>query len=280
MGQMKDLGGKVAVVTGAASGIGKSLASRFAREGMKLVLADLEAGPLATAEAALRAAGADVLAVPTDVASTAAVDELAAKAFQRFGAVHVVCNNAGVGGGGGPIWMLTPADWEWTLNVNLRGVVNGIRAFVPKMIEQREGHVINTASIAGLLSPPMMGPYVATKHAVVAISEVLARDLEIVASPVRVSVLCPGFVKTRIAESHRNRPSDLGETSPAGEAAGHMIQKLVEAGISPDVVADRVVEAMAADRFYILPHPELNIGIQRRFEDILEGRYPRLARIG
>ena len=278
---MKDLGGKVAVVTGAASGIGKSLARRFAAEGMKVVLADVEEAPLAAAETELATEGAAVLAVRTDVADGAAVEALAEKAVERFGAVHVVCNNAGVGGRAGPIWSLTSADWEWTLAVNLWGVVHGIRAFVPRLLAQGEGHVVNTASLAGLGSPATMGPYVAAKHAVVAVSEVLARDLEVAASPVRVSVLCPAFVRTRIHESHRNRPEHLapapGSADPAKEAAGDAIRKAVEAGTSPDDVASDVVDAIRSERFYVLPHPEVTLAmVKKRMEDILGGRYPRL----
>jgi NAD(P)-dependent dehydrogenase (short-subunit alcohol dehydrogenase family) len=281
---MKDLGGKVAVVTGAASGIGRSLAARFAAEGMKVVLADVEAAPLAAAEAELLASGASVLAVVTDVTSGAAVAALAERAVTRFGAVHVVCNNAGVGGGAGPMWTLTEADWTWTLGVNLWGVIHGIRAFVPRMIAQGEGHVVNTASIAGLLSPQFMGPYVATKHAVVALSEVLARDLEIASAKVKVSVLCPGFVRTRIAESERNRPAQLSDAATeeqrearAGSGAAQMVHAMVEAGISPDVVAERVVEAIRAETFYVLPHPELLGAVKHRMDDILKGQYPQVV---
>jgi NAD(P)-dependent dehydrogenase (short-subunit alcohol dehydrogenase family) len=275
---MKELRGKVAVVTGAASGIGKSLAARFAAEGMKVVLADVEAAPLAAAADELTAGGATVLAVRTDVADSAAVAALAARTLEHFGAAHVICNNAGVGGGAGPMWTLTTADWEWALGVNLWGVIHGIRAFVPGLVAQGEGHVINTASIAGLASPAMMGPYVATKHAVVALSEVLARDLETAASPVRVSVLCPGFVRTRIAESHRNRPAHLADAArgKAAAAAVKMVQEQVEGGIAAEVVAERVVEAIREERFYILPHPELTGMVKRRLDDILEGKYPRL----
>jgi NAD(P)-dependent dehydrogenase (short-subunit alcohol dehydrogenase family) len=276
---MKDLGGKVAVVTGAASGIGRALSARFAAEGMKVVLADVEEAPLAAFEAELRAGGASVLAVRTDVQDGAAVAALAERTVEHFGAVHVVCNNAGVGGSAGPMWTLTEADWAWTLGVNLWGVIHGIRAFVPGMIAQGEGHVVNTASIAGLLSPPWMGPYVASKHAVVSLSEVLARDLVLAGSPVKVSVLCPGFVRTRIAESHRNRPAHLSndpQEKTAPSPAAQMVREQVESGIAPDVVAARVVEAIGEDRFYVLPHPELTGAVKHRMDDILQGNYPRL----
>lgn len=279
---MKDLAEKVAVVTGAASGIGQALATRFAAERMKVVLADVEAVPLARVADDLCAAGATVLAVPTDVGDAAAVDALARAAVAAFGAVHLVCNNAGVAGPGGPLWTLTEADWEWTLRVNLWGVVHGIRAFVPLLVAQGEGHVVNTASMAGLLSPQLMGPYVASKHAVVAISEVLARDLEVAASPVRVSVLCPGFVRTRIAESARNRPASLADTSsqahahPAAALAANMVQQAVAGGTSPDDVAEQVVAAVRDERFYVLTHPEMMGAVHHRNNDIVQGRYPRL----
>jgi NAD(P)-dependent dehydrogenase (short-subunit alcohol dehydrogenase family) len=278
---VKDLEGKVAVVTGAASGIGRALAARFAAEKMKVVLADVEEAPLAAFEAELRSGGASVLAVRTDVQDGAAVEALAARAVEHFGGAHVVCNNAGVGGGAGPLWALTEADWAWTLGVNLWGVIHGIRAFVPGMIGRGEGHVVNTASIAGLMSPAFMGPYVAAKHAVVALSEVLARDLQMAGSAVKVSVLCPGFVRTRIHESHRNRPAHQANARAEGGApaeqspAAQMVRAAVEAGIPPEVVAERVVEAIREDRFYVLPHPELLGGVKHRMDDILQGNYPK-----
>jgi NAD(P)-dependent dehydrogenase (short-subunit alcohol dehydrogenase family) len=280
---MKDLAGKVAVVTGGASGIGKAIATRFAAEGMKIVLADVEERALEATQAELAASGASVLAVRTDVSDGAQVEALAARTRERFGAAHVICNNAGVGGGGGPMWTLTEADWRWTIDVNLWGVIHGIRAFVPGLVAQGEGHVVNTASMAGLISPAMMGPYVATKHAVVALSETLALDLLATASPVKVSVLCPGFVRTGIAESDRNRPAHL--KNPAGDApnpgavaAAQMIRAAVEGGISAEVVADHVVSAVREERFYVLPHPEMKGAIKHRMDDILGERYPRLPK--
>jgi NAD(P)-dependent dehydrogenase (short-subunit alcohol dehydrogenase family) len=278
---MKDLAGKVAVVTGAASGIGRALARAFAVEGMKVVLADVEEAPLGLVEAELGAQGATVLAVRTDVADGAEVARLAAVTVEHFGAVHVVCNNAGVGGASGPLWALGEADWAWTLGVNLWGVIHGIRAFVPILLAQGEGHVVNTASIAGLLSPASMGPYVASKHGVVAISEVLARDLLAAGSKVVVSVLCPAFVRTRIHESVRDRPAHLaGAGADPRPAEGVMtaadIRALVEEGMEPETLAVRTVEAIREDRFYILTHPETVGAIRHRFDDILQGNYPRL----
>jgi NAD(P)-dependent dehydrogenase (short-subunit alcohol dehydrogenase family) len=277
---VKELSGKVAVVTGAASGIGRGLATRFAAEGMKVVLADVERGPLDEALAELRAAGAEALAVPTDVSDGAAVAALAARTIEAFGAAHVICNNAGVGGGVGPMWTLPESDWSWVLGVNLWGVIHGVRAFVPGMVAQGEGHVINTASQAGLASPPTMGPYVATKHAVVALSEVLCRDLQMAGSAVKVSVLCPGFVRTRIAESQRNRPAHLagaaGPQGAVGQAVAAQIQDLVAGGLAPEVIAEQVVAAIRDERFYVMPSPGTKEAVQHRMEDILGDRTPAL----
>ena len=202
---MEDLQGKVAVITGGASGIGRAVADRAVAEGMKIVLADIEQGPLEAAVDDLTGNGAEALGVVTDVSDAASVRALRDRALDRFGAVHLVHNNAGIGLGG-PIWEVSEADWRWILGVNLWGVVHGVAAFTPLLIEQGEGHIVNTASIAGLIAAPFLGPYNATKQAVVAISETLYKDLQTVGAPVGVSVLCPGFVQTRIAESERNRP--------------------------------------------------------------------------
>ena len=271
---MKELRGKVAVVTGAASGIGRAMAERFAREGMKVVLADVEETALAEAQRAI----AGSIAVRTDVSKADQVEALRKKAVDAFGAVHVVCNNAGVGVGG-PAWARSVADWEWILGVNLWGVVHGIRTFVPAMIAQGEGHVVNTASIAGMITTLAFGPYCATKHAVVALSECLHHDLQTFAEgKVKVSVLCPGFVKTRIHESERNRPESLREKaqapSPAEEAMQQMMTAAIASGIAPSEVAEHVVRAIRAEKFYILTHPKLKGAIKRRMDEILEERSP------
>jgi NAD(P)-dependent dehydrogenase (short-subunit alcohol dehydrogenase family) len=274
---MQDVKGKVAVVTGAASGIGNAVATRLAAEGMKVVLADIEEGPLADAEKALTDTGAAVLAVPTDVTKADSVDALAAKTFETFGTAHVVHNNAGVATGG-PMWTLSEADWQWVLGVNLWGVIHGVRAFVPRMVEQGEGHVVNTASMAGLTSAPMMGPYNVSKHGVVTLSETLAAELVLFASPVKVSVLCPGWVNTRINEADRNRPPELAPPAEADTSMAEMgrqvLDGLLKSGLQPSEVAGRVFDAIRDERFYILTHPEMTPMIEQRMHDILEGRSP------
>lgn len=280
---MDDLQGRVAVVTGAASGIGRALVDRFAREGMRVVLADVERTALdVAAEEVAGAVGDDnVLAVPTDVRDAAAVDALAAATFDRFGTAHVVCNNAGVGVGG--LAWTVPADrWRWIVEVNLLSVAHGVRAFVPRMIEQGEGHVVNTASAAGLLTGPAMGPYYATKHGVVALSEALFFDLQIVgASGVGVSVLCPEWVRTRIHDSERNRPDGVDEVpgivTEDGETAPGMrdvVQGLVAGGLDPAEVAGAVLEALRTGRFWITTHETTIPAAQRRWAAIADDGRP------
>jgi NAD(P)-dependent dehydrogenase (short-subunit alcohol dehydrogenase family) len=273
---MKELRNRVAVVTGAASGIGRGLAERFGAEGMKVVLADVDAEGLAAVEDAVARRGAESLVVRTDVASGTAVEALAARACERFGAVHVVCNNAGVGTHG-PIWAATEQDWAWVLSVNLWGIIHGIRAFVPRMLEQAEGHMVNTASLAGLISPALMGPYVASKHATVAISEVLARDLQAAGSQLKVSVLCPGFVRTRIAESERNRPVHLRAATPpmGNEVLVEAMRALVAGGIGTEEVADRVVAAIREERFWVFTDPDTSALVHARTEEMVDGSTPR-----
>ncbi len=273
---MEELSGKVAVITGGASGIGRAVATAAAAAKMKLVLADIEERVLEETARALADAGADVLAVVTDVADGTSVEALRDRALAHFGAVHVIHNNAGVGGGG-PIWAVPEADWRWVLGVNLWGVIHGLRAFVPLLIEQGEGHVVNTASLAGLVSPALLGPYSATKHAVVAMSEILYRDLQVAGARVGVSVLCPAYVRTGIAASERNRP----EWAPAPDVTGPLnaiskerSRQLVEGGIDASIVADHVLDAIRTNRFYIITHPEQNVAIELRMRDILDGRSP------
>jgi NAD(P)-dependent dehydrogenase (short-subunit alcohol dehydrogenase family) len=271
---MEDLQGKVAVITGGASGIGRAVAQRAAAEGMKIVLGDIEEGPLREAVDELTGAGGEAIGARTDVADRASVEALRDRALERFGAVHLVHNNAGIGLGG-PIWEVTEEDWRWILGVNLWGVIHGVATFTPLLIEQGEGHIVNTASIAGLIVAPFLGPYNATKQAVVAISETLFKDLQTLGAPVGVSVLCPGFVQTRIAESARNRPdwAPDQDSTVAAEVQG-VVQNLVDAGIAPTTVADRVIDAVRTNTFYILTHPELDIALTTRFDDIVQGRAP------
>jgi len=272
---MQEFRDRVAVVTGAASGIGFALAERFAAEGMRVVLADVEAAALADAERRL-GGGNRVLAVTTDVSKPEQVDALAERAIGRFGAVHVLCNNAGVSLGG-PLWEHTLDDWHWVLGVNLWGVVHGVRAFVPLMIQQGvPAHVVNTASLAGLTSNAFLGIYNVTKHAVVTLSETLAQDLALSDAPVKVSVLCPGFVRTNIADSDRNRPSSLGDGAGIRpEAFEQAIRTALAAGLAPAEVAAQVVDAIRHERFYVFPHPDIvQDRVRRRLEDILQNRPP------
>ena len=272
---MKVLRGKVAVITGGASGIGRAVAERAAAEGMKVVLADIEESPLNLTAGALESSGAEVEAVVADVSNGSDVEALRDRALERFGAVHLVHNNAGVGVGG-LLWTVPTADWKWILGVNLWGVINGIRAFVPLLVEQGEGHVVNTASVAGLTSPGLLGPYNATKHAVVTISETLYRDLGVIGASVGVSVVCPGFVRTYIAESERNRPgwAPVSEDDPLTEASRDMVRQMVDEGIEPSRVADRVIDAVRTDTFYVLTDDVSRSMVEVRMHDILEGRPP------
>jgi NAD(P)-dependent dehydrogenase (short-subunit alcohol dehydrogenase family) len=276
---MKELKERVAVVTGAASGIGRAMAERFAREGMKIVLADVEPGPLDEARDAVARTAAGAIAVQVDVSRPDQVDELARKTFEAFGTAHVLCNNAGIGTGG-MMWQVPLTDWSWILGVNLMGVVHGVRAFVPRMIEQGEGHVVNTASVAGLLAPPGMSAYCATKHAVVAMSECLHHELSIVAAgKVKVSVLCPAWVKTRIADSGRNRPGGPAasrEPTQQEQMIEGMIRAAVDSGIPPEVVAEKVCAAVLGETFWILTHTDTKKPIEKRMRTILDGTPPVL----
>jgi len=274
MAPMKSLKGKVAVVTGAASGIGRELALACAADGANVAIADVDETGLAET-ARLLPPGCESIQVRCDVSKDSDVESLAQRAYERFGAAHAIFNNAGVGAAG-PVWTSTLDDWKWVLGVNLMGVVHGIRAFVPRMLAAKaEGHVVNTASVAGMLSVPGSAVYCASKHAVVSLSECLHHDLRMAGSSIGVSVLCPAYVPTGIAESQRNRPASLNARNPlAGPYEDH-VRKAVAAGkLSAADVARITVEAVKSGRFYILPHQKIKASIESRMRDILDERQP------
>ena len=274
---MERLADRVAWISGGASGIGLAIAHRLADEKVKLVLVDIEQAALDAAEAALKTKGASVLAIRADVSSGEQVAAAAKRARDTFGVVHIIVNNAGVGGNGGPMWNIAEGDWQWALGVNLWGVIHGIRHLLPALVESgEEGHVVNTASMAGLTSTPFMGPYTATKHAVVAMSECLAKELELTKSKVKVSVLCPGFVQTNISTSDRNRAADYGSQThtPGSEKFRMVLQNLVNAGQPAAKVGDNVVDAIKTNKFYILTHPEMKPAIEHRMRQILDEQPP------
>jgi NAD(P)-dependent dehydrogenase (short-subunit alcohol dehydrogenase family) len=269
--------GKVAVVTGAASGIGFALAERFARAGLDVVLADIERPALEAAEQKIAAIGVRTLAVPTDVSDEAAVQALAAASVDRFGAVHLLCNNAGVVSRADP-WFGPVTSWQWVLGVNLWGVIHGIRAFLPVMAGQPESHIVNTASIAGLL-PGLDPRYDATKHAVVAVSEDLYRAMRLATLPVGVSVLCPGWVHTSVLDADRNWPASLGEVPPRAFTADVTLphlRRVIDEGMEPGDVADLVADAVAAGRFWVFTSQEFVDLAARRWASVAAGRDPDL----
>jgi NAD(P)-dependent dehydrogenase (short-subunit alcohol dehydrogenase family) len=280
---MKEFQDKVAVITGGASGFGREFALIGARLNMKLVLADVQQDALDGVAAELEQLGAQVLAMRCDVRKAEEVQALADAAMARFGAVHLVFNNAGVGSGG-LIWENTIADWEWVLGVNLWGVVHGVRTFTPLMLAcakqdpDYEGHIVNTASMAGLLNAPNMGIYNVSKHAVVSLSETLYHDLQLTEAPIGASVLCPYFVPTGISQSHRNRPHDVraeAGLTPSQVAAQAVSEKAVSSGkVTAAQVAQATFDAIRAGRFYIYSHPQALGSVQTRMEDIVTQRNP------
>jgi NAD(P)-dependent dehydrogenase (short-subunit alcohol dehydrogenase family) len=276
---MQTFEGKTAVVTGAASGIGRALAERFADAKMHVVLADVEEAPLREAEEALLERGAEAIAVRTDVRTLESIEELQRRAVEAFGKVHVLCNNAGVGTGG-LLWQQSDADWQWVLGVNLWGVINGVRAFLPAMIAHgEEAHIVNTASVAGLVAGPFQGAYNVSKFGVVALSETLYYELQVVQAKVGVSVLCPGFVSTRIADASRNRPEEFGAPGVAPDPdnpIGQMVRKMIADGMPPSDVAQQVFEAISAGRLYVLTHHDFDAAIRDRMEAIVDRRNPAL----
>lgn len=270
--------GKVAVITGAASGFGRAFAQKAAALGMKLVLADVDGDALAACVTALCDEGAEAVGVATDVSQSAQVEALAQTALDTFGKVHLLFNNAGVGTGGF-LWENTENDWTWVLGVNVMGVAHGVRVFAPIMLRQKEpAHIVNTASVAGLLAPPAMGVYNVSKHAVVALTETLYHDLNIVGGEVGCSLLCPAFVPTGIAESHRARPEALRnmEAPTRSQAVAQVqLQRAVKSGkLSAADVAELTFDAVRERRFYILTHPAILPSVHLRHEDIELMRNP------
>jgi len=276
---MQDVQGRVAVVTGAASGIGRGMCEAFVDAGMRVVLADVERGALERTTDELRARGAEVHAVVTDVSKPEQVDALAAETLHHFGAVHVVCNNAGVGTETTPSWSGTLDDWTWVLGVNLMGVIHGVRTFLPILIDRGEGgHIVNTASLAGLVTGGNT-PYAVSKFGVVALSEGVYLELKQGGYRPSISVLCPGFVNTRILDAGRNRPPELGHTTPpttgpVADVFREWFTEQLRQGLDPRRVGDHVLAAIRDDRFYILTHPEWNGLVEHRMRAILAGDNP------
>jgi NAD(P)-dependent dehydrogenase (short-subunit alcohol dehydrogenase family) len=276
---MKEFKGKVALITGAASGIGRGIAERCVSEGMKVVLADIDEASLSKAETELKAAGGTVLGVRTDVSKRSDVELLARRAFDAFGAVNLLFNNAGVAAGGAP-WEATWNDWEWVIGVNLWGVIHGVKVFTPLMLAQNtECHIINTSSAAGLVVGSGSAPYAVTKHGVVALSESLYLALQQRNALVKVSVLCPGVVRTNIAYAERNRPAELRNEAvamtPERQAGLAALKAVMEASMPPHQVADVVFEAIQKEQFYILSHPEWMEAVQLRTDKLLRMENPQ-----
>lgn len=272
--------GKTAVITGAGSGFGLELARIAARQGMRLVLIDVQQDVLEQAAQEQRAAGAEVLSFGLSVADAQAMQAMATTVQQHWGAPHLVFNNAGVGAGG-LIWENSLDDWQWVLGVNLMGVVHGVRLFTPMMLQAARqdpawrGHLVNTASMAGLVNPPNMGVYNVSKHAVVSLTETLHHDLQLVTTQIGVSVLCPFFVATGISQSQRNRPGPSGKSTLSQRVGAAMMDKAVKAGkVSAVEVAEKTFAAIAARQFYIYSHPKALASVRERLLDVVEGRTP------
>jgi NAD(P)-dependent dehydrogenase (short-subunit alcohol dehydrogenase family) len=281
---MKSFNGKVAVITGGAGGLGRAFADKAHALGMSLVLSDIDAAALDKTRIELAVQGAKVATLAGDVSEAAHSEALAALALREFGAVHCVFNNAGIGCGG-LVWENTVEDWDWVLGVNVMGVVHGVRAFTPLMLEAAkrdssyEGHIVNVASVAGLLTAPMLGIYNVSKHAVVALSETLHHDLALVSPQVKTSVLCPGFTPSGIANSHRNRPKDLQSKTPPTESmmkAQAMVSKAVETGkLTAKDVANATFDAIANERFWVFTHAGYKPLLDARLDDIRALANPR-----
>ncbi len=276
---MDELAGKVAVITGAGSGLGRALAHRLGSAGMRLVLADIDSSRLNDVGGELDDAGVQVATLVTDVSKRSQVEGLADLAYEQFGAVNVLCNNAGVAVVGSA-WECTDADWAWAMGVNLWGVIHGLQAFVPRMLAAGEpGHIVNTASAAGILAPPLSSPYVATKHAVVGMTESLFHDLALRQSKLGCSVLAPGFVKTQIAASESVRPDELKNPVPSSDPlmaeVGKYYADEVARGLPAEAVADAVHEAIVEGRFYIFTHPEMTPAFEDRFSRMVAGKNPK-----
>ena len=281
---MKTFKGRTAVITGGASGFGREFARISQRLGMNIVIADVQQDALDKAKSEIESSGGAVLAIKTDVSKAGQIQAVADATLKRFGVPSLVFNNAGVGGTGGLVWEASPQDWEWLINVNLWGVIHGVRIFTPLMLDAAardasfEGHVINTASMAGLLTAPNMGVYNVTKHAVVALTETLYQDLKLVTGQISASVLCPYFVPTGIHQSDRNRPSELAREKPptrSQQIARAMSEKAVTSGkVSASEVAESVFEAVANNQFYIYSHPKALGNVEQRMRAIVDIKNP------
>ena len=282
---LTEFDGKVAVVTGAASGIGRAMCEKFASLGMRVVMADVEGDRLRQSAKRIEATGVEVLAVTVDVSRADELSRLAEDTLERFGGVHVLCNNAGVFAGG-LTWDAVGSDWEWVLGVNLYGVLHGIRAFVPIMLEQNEpGHVVNTCSMAGLINTPLSGAYNVSKHAALSLTETLYHELRMKQSPVGCSALCPELIRTGIANSDRNRPPHLKRPedadTPEMELVEQAIRSSIETGLDPSVMAERVYQGIKQDQFYLLAEEGTNweAACLARLEDIRLRRNPTFGLI-